>query len=93
MPPSKPRQRHRYLPTKALYGWIVSNPMDTALIVAFLVSKSRNSVGMWLRKLSVPEIVRKEKQDEIQAIKSTLNPDDLLVHVECVALSLIFNDT
>lgn len=63
---------------------LLSDPTQTALVFAFLVSKTKNSVGMWLRKLAVPEAVRAENYERIEATKATINPDDLLVHVECV---------
>ncbi|KAG8855499.1 hypothetical protein FRB96_007003 [Tulasnella sp. 330] len=58
------------------------DPTQTALVFAFLASKTKNSVGMWLRKLAVPETVRSQHYERITATKAGINPDDLLVHVE-----------
>ncbi|KAG9025053.1 hypothetical protein FRB95_010602 [Tulasnella sp. JGI-2019a] len=58
------------------------DPMRTALVFAFLVSKTGNSVGVWLRKLPVPDIVRANNYQRLEQTMSENNPADLLVHVE-----------
>ncbi|KAG8894592.1 hypothetical protein FRB99_001109, partial [Tulasnella sp. 403] len=58
------------------------DPATTTLVFAFLMSKSRNSIGIWRRKLPVPDDIQALYASAINKVKAEMNWDDVVVHVE-----------
>jgi hypothetical protein len=48
------------------------NPESQTLVFVFLLSESGNSLAMWMRKLCVPNAIRKQNSGEIATLMKSL---------------------
>ncbi|KAF8338794.1 uncharacterized protein EI90DRAFT_2908495 [Cantharellus anzutake] len=59
-----------------------NNPAKTCLVFMFLVSKSGNSVGMWRRKIPVPQSLQTAYQDRVRRLESEVRDKVYVVKIE-----------
>jgi len=59
-----------------------NNPAKTCLVFIFLISKSGNSLGIWRRKLTVPQSLQTAYQAQIRAVEADLRNKVYIVKVD-----------
>ena len=59
-----------------------SDPSKQFIVYVFLVSPSGNSVGIWRRKLSIPEELRNEYAGELAQVNAYVSKKPHIVAVE-----------
>ena len=59
-----------------------SNPAKTCIVFMFLLSKSGNSVGVWRRRIAVPEKLQNDYRNQIRNIESGLRDKVYTVKLE-----------
>ena len=63
-------------------GVLYSDPLTTTIVFVFLPSKTRNSVGIWRRKLPMPHNMQAEYGEEVGQLKAELAKRSYIVNVD-----------
>ena len=61
---------------------IKSDPSTTFIVYVFLLSPSGNSMGIWRRKLAIPEELRNEYAGELAQVNAYVHRKSHIVAVE-----------